>query len=75
MHGNAVMNPDGTGLAFITEDGGAPVWSPGGRQIVLVVARGMRGELDLAVVNADGSGFQRITSNRWLNANVSWQPE
>jgi Tol biopolymer transport system component len=39
-----------------------PVWSPDGKQLALTRGEAFGGDLDLWVVNADGSGQRRLTS-------------
>ena len=75
--GNAeiyVMNADGSGLRNLTRtpsDDLDPAWSPDGRAIAFVQkkcmpsrTRGDRCETYLYVVNADGSGLRRLTTDR-----------
>ena len=58
-----VMNVDGSGAVAITDDGGAdvyPRWSPDGTKIAFSSPN--RGnDSDIYVVNADGTGFTRLT--------------
>jgi Tol biopolymer transport system component len=57
------IHPNGTGLKRIyrATDGNysADSWSPDGKKILLV--RGANGSVDLAVMNADGSGLRQVT--------------
>ena len=69
----AVMNSDGTGRANITNDPLSddidPTWSPDGREIAFAryfndgTGGGFAGDIEIYVVNADGSGKRNI-SNR-----------
>jgi TolB protein len=80
-----VVNPDGSGLANVTDDarrGGeheddAAAWSPDGRMIAFVSTRiplpspGALAE-EIYVVNADGSDLRRLTQNTRRDAAVDW---
>lgn len=54
-------DPSGQQLVTHPDGGGAPSWSSDGSRLVFESDRG--GERDLYVINADGSGEQRLTSN------------
>jgi hypothetical protein len=57
------MSADGSELRILAGDttGGTPAWSPDGRTIAF---KGRRdGNTEIYVVNADGSGQRRLTSN------------
>lgn len=62
-----VMNADGSGRRRVTSIGGAPVWSPDGRQIAFEVGRGALGlpgdGTDICVVDVDGGRLTNITNN------------
>ncbi len=63
----------GGGQRLVTHpDGGSePSWSPRGDRLVFVSVRG--GEQDLYVIDADGSGERRLTSNDAIEEeNPSW---
>lgn len=66
----AVMNEDGSALGFIVADGGEPAWSPNGARIAFTCGV----ETDnraICVVNADGTGFVRLTSG----SSPTWSPD
>lgn len=80
-----VMNADGSGLTRLTNDGGAvpdpnlqkvdqnPSWSPDGRRIVFDSTR--TGNLDVFVMNADGSGQSNLTDHPALDALAVFSPD
>jgi TolB protein len=89
--GNAevyVMNADGSGLRNVTgtpSDDLDPAWSPDGRAIAFVQKKcwpnprltrcGTAYETYLYVVNADGSGLRRLTTQRAHLFNPSWSTD
>jgi Tol biopolymer transport system component len=51
-----------------------PAWSPDGTRIAFV--RSKPGAFpELYVVNADGSGLQRLTMNDWIEGHPTWSPD
>jgi Tol biopolymer transport system component len=73
------VRADGTGRRQLTaQQGGladrAPVWSPGGTRIAFVSDRA-GGFPELFVMNANGSGVQRLTNNALIDGNPSWSPD
>jgi PKD repeat protein len=57
-----VINPDGTGLAQLTNGigfRGYPTWSPDGR--IAFECTGETGGQNLCSINSDGTGFRRLT--------------
>jgi Tol biopolymer transport system component len=72
--GIAVMNPDGTGVTAI--GGGQasyPAWSADGRRIAFASSRG--GDLEIHVMNADGTGDTSLTNNSVLDISPAWSPD
>jgi Tol biopolymer transport system component len=65
------MNPDGTGVTRLTTDAfvwGVTAWSPDGKQIAFISYRdyvllGNDGDLEIFVMNADGTGMTQLTDN------------
>jgi Tol biopolymer transport system component len=65
-----IMKADGTGLSGLTEIGTVPIgsarnpdWSPDSRKLAFTdTCCGLSSESDVAVMNADGSGFVLLTS-------------
>jgi Tol biopolymer transport system component len=80
-----VINGDGSGrrrLAHIS--GQAPVWSPDGRRLVFGKQPRRRGEAcrpagrckdEIYVINADGTGLQRLTRNSLVDSGPTWSPD
>jgi Tol biopolymer transport system component len=75
------INVDGSGFAQLTRHGTfsvAPAWSPDGTKIVYSTLHGPGDHLRLYVMNADGSGKQRLTRNRggpYSDADPQWSPD
>ena len=81
-----VMNADGSGQQRLTRNGGrnfAPAWSPGGQQIAFERRLGRKkygpcsgcgraSTFEIHVMNADGSGQQRLTTR---GAMPGWSPD
>lgn len=63
------IRPNGTGLVHLTNGrfDRAPTWSPDSRRVAFLR------ELELWVVNADGTGARRITGG--YDANPAWSPD
>jgi TolB protein len=62
------MNSDGTGETNLTRAKarvGGGVWSPNGKKIAFAVVR-YRGELDIYVIDADGTGQTNHTSTKTI---------
>ncbi|PYP31383.1 MAG: peptidase S9, partial [Gemmatimonadetes bacterium] len=51
----------------------SPSWSPDGRQLVFTGYDG--GWSDLFIVNRDGSGLRRLTSDRYADLHPAWSPD
>lgn len=51
----------------------SPSWSPDGRRLVFSGNRG--GITDLYVVNSDGTGFRRLTDDRFGDLQPQWSPD
>jgi TolB protein len=83
------IRPDGTGLRRITKIPGNdahPSWSPDGAWIAFATGQAaFRDEMalhphnpqsygDIAVIGANGSGFQLLTDNPWEDATPRWSP-
>src|SRR5688572_5915478 len=74
-----LMADDGAAPVQLTRGNGAelgPVWSPDGSRIAFVAANDMDDDLDLWVVDADGTGLHQITDtdNVWEGV-PSWSPD
>jgi tol-pal system beta propeller repeat protein TolB len=73
-----VARADGSGREQLTSQKAgsdtAPVWSPDGTRIAFVSDRD-RGFPELYLMNADGTGVKRLTTNALIDANPSWSPD
>lgn len=73
-----VARADGSGREQLTSQTAgsdrAPVWSPDGTRIAFVSDRD-GGFPDLYLMNADGTGVRRLTTNALIDANPSWSPD
>jgi len=76
-----VMNPDGTNLQRLTDNGEeerAPAWSPDGSKIVYScrVGDGMN-PFRICVMNADGSDVQQLTheTDSFSDLTATWSPD
>jgi dipeptidyl aminopeptidase/acylaminoacyl peptidase len=74
-----VAKADGKGRVQLTfqKAGSAdrsPVWSPDGTRIAFVSNRD-GGFPELYLMNADGTGVHRLTTNALIDANPSWSPD
>ena len=71
-----VINPDGTGLARLTNstaDDALAAWSPDGKRIAFTSNRD--GNFEIYVINADGPGQTRLTDNPAADGNPAWSPD
>lgn len=78
-----VMNADGSGLTRLTNSAGndqAPAWSPDGSKIAFQSDRdaatlGDSTGVEIYVMNADGTGVTRLTSNSAFDGAPAWSPD
>jgi Tol biopolymer transport system component len=73
-----VMNASGARPRMVRSEGGSlfndgPVWSPNGRTIVYATFR-LESDLEIAVINADGSGLRPLTRNKVHDFSPVWSP-
>jgi hypothetical protein len=70
------MNPDGSNVTLIMAGIGLghPSWSPDGSRLVMECTV-ETGNADLCTVNADGTGFQRLTSDAAQEYQPAWSPD
>lgn len=72
--GIEVINPDGSGRATLAGGPNSdPVWSSDGQRIAFASTRD--GNYEIYVMNADGTGQQRITSNSVNDFSPTWSPD
>ncbi len=74
-----VAKADGSGRAQLTTQTAgtadrAPAWSPDGTRIAFISDRD-GGFPELYLMNANGSGIDRLTSNGFVDGNPSWSPD
>ena len=73
-----VARADGSGREQLTSQKAgsdtAPVWSPDGTRIAFVSDRD-GGFPELYLMNAEGTGAKRLTTNALIDANPSWSPD
>ncbi len=79
------MNADGTNKGRLTDDRGdtttltgvqfqtEPAWSPDGSKIAFASAR--EGSFDIYVMNADGTGTERLTTTNENDQHPTWSPD
>ena len=78
-HDLASIRPDGTDLRILTDGDNmpaaayAPAWSPDGTRIVCEVNDDKGG--NLAILNADGSGYEMLTDDADTNRSPAWSPD
>ncbi len=78
-----VIQPDGTNLQRLTRDAraGRPSWSPDGERIAFMSARSNRkqaydgDELEIYVMDADGTNIQRLTHRPGADGHPDWSPD
>lgn len=73
-----VMNASGARPRRVRSEGGSlfhdgPVWSPNGRTLVYATFR-LESDLEIAVINADGSGLRPLTRNKVHDWSPVWSP-
>jgi TolB protein len=70
-----VANADGTRLRLLTS-GGSPAWSPDGRRLAFAAPPAIEDpHSEIFVINADGRGRQRLTSNAAWDGEPAWSPD
>ena len=72
-----VMKPDGTNVVNLTNNAAdfdaRPAWSPDGSKLAFVSSRD--GNLEIYMMNANGSGQTRLTSHPELDSYPEWSPD
>jgi TolB protein len=70
------MDADGGNVKQVSSRPGfQPAWSPDGTRIVFASRRGTREELELFVVDADGTNLTALTTNRVEDVLPAWSPD
>ena len=71
------MNADGTSLVNVSNHSGSfdgrPAWSPDGSK--LAFTSGRTGNLEIYVMNANGSGQTQLTFDAELDSYPAWSPD
>lgn len=79
-----LMNPDGSNQTQVLDGPSAgfssissfPDWSPDGKKIVFnALLKGSPDGADIYVINADGTGLTRLTTNPANDSTPSWSPD
>ena len=71
-----VMNRDGSGQRKLAPAFGGMRWSPDGQKIAFTAwSDAPTGSSDVYVMNADGSGKERLTSDPRWEGGVAWSPD
>lgn len=83
-----IMNADGSGQHNLTSDRAndcgcgqryrvfaQPTWSPDGSRIAFTSDRDEYGNLEIYVMNADGSNVVRVTNSPGVDAEPDWSPD
>jgi len=71
--GIGVINADGTGLGWITDQGSYPAWSPDGKKIAFCSEKS--GNWEIYVMDADGSNQVNLTNNPAHDMDPTWSPD
>ena len=70
------MNRDGSGQRKLAPAFGGMRWSPDGQKIAFTAwSDAPTGSSDVYVMNADGSGKERLTSDPRWEGGVAWSPD
>jgi Tol biopolymer transport system component len=68
-----VMNHDGSRQRLLADASGGMRWSPDGQKIAFTARSGKSS--DVFVMNADGTGKQRLTSDPRWESGLAWSPD
>jgi TolB protein len=71
-----LMNRDGSGVSKVTTGIGGfhPTWSPDGTRIAFECHVDV-GNRDICVINSDGTGLVRLTSDAGADYGAAWKPD
>jgi TolB protein len=72
-----VAGLDGSGAVQVTQglDAWEPAWSPDGGRLAFVGQSRESGQIDIWVVNAQGTGLQHLTFDGATDSRPSWSPD
>jgi Tol biopolymer transport system component len=70
----AVVRPDRTGFKVLIPNASDPAWSPDGR-LIAFSRRSSRGDMDVWIANADGTGQRELTSPGTNESKPDWSPD
>jgi Tol biopolymer transport system component len=74
-HHIVVMNPNGTRVHGLIQDGGDPAWAPSGHRIAFERTDQSTGSHTIWIARADGSHQRRFSPTKWDSTSPAWSPD